>query len=1011
MFINALIKKSTLLIRYVLLCLLVVTSHATLAQEKTKYEFTDTRISQADTLLKYRQYEEALAAYQAAYNTYEQESFYEGMVYAKERMGRAYRGLGEDSLSALSYNNTIQLSRYKLGTNHFLEAKALVNNGIRIHRKQFFIEASNYFDSATWALSSSKHVDIELEKTLVEFKYYSYYYSGLNSDTLLSYLRKREKIYEKTGMDAHQEILLYSDYSRAYYKVGSYQKSVAYGIEAVRRSELAAESIHSFYYADAFYNLARSMTYQNHYDRALRIVDKLLAYVTENYSQDPELLSYYNLKGIILNGLEEYKAASKQFEHIIQILQKEKKTESRFYRDALMNLGVSNEYMGLYSKSEEILKDVLVQEKAHNNNLKDPSFALRYRYLGKLYNSKKDYEHALAYYDSALRSSLNSYSGDILEVPKIITGKMTYETLLLLKYKQMNMVEAFQVDPKKNTELLKSAIRHAELTHNFLNLNREKPQASEGRLFISENFKSLYESALNSLSLLQEIDKTDDSEIRRQVFQFLNLSKANLFLEQAGELELLQRSRLGKGLKAQYFELQSRIDSLDQIFNEQIDSISTSKVIRSVNTKLMNLNHQKAQLRDSIEVIFGKTEIPEVPVWEDLFEKLANEPDRALVEYFVGEEYIFVLGLSHDKSVFKRIKRDSLLDESISRLIKSLSVLPDSQTGKGLLAEYDELASHVYQSLIKEVLDSLGSEVSKLTIIPDEQLSRLPFEALVSRPNPSAHDFSELNYLLKQYTINYALSSERLLSSHHKSNANKGVLGIGYGNSDQKSAELDYGSLPGARQEISYLLETIPGEYLTGEAGTKQRFIKEAEKYDVLHLAIHGKANQGNRYESSLIFNGTQNNELRTSDLYVANIKARLAVLSACETGSGEIIKGEGTFSIARGFALVGVPSIVMSLWQASDGLSTEIIKGFYDGLLEEQTVATALRDAKLSYLESSDNLTSHPFYWATFVALGQDQRIDLRPKTTNELIFSLLGATVILALIYGFKVKKRPIF
>ncbi len=148
---------------------MTVTSHASLSQEKTKYEFTDTRISQADTLLKHRQYEEALAAYETAYNSYEQESFYEGMVYAKERMGSVYRDNGEDGLSQISYLKASDLSRKKLGHNHILETKVVLNNSKRHYLNGDFQSASESVDIAWAKYRRSNQYDSTLFKGLIDY--------------------------------------------------------------------------------------------------------------------------------------------------------------------------------------------------------------------------------------------------------------------------------------------------------------------------------------------------------------------------------------------------------------------------------------------------------------------------------------------------------------------------------------------------------------------------------------------------------------------------------------------------------------------------------------------------------------------------------------------------------------------------------------------------------------------------------------------------------------------------
>jgi CHAT domain-containing protein len=96
-----------------------------------------------------------------------------------------------------------------------------------------------------------------------------------------------------------------------------------------------------------------------------------------------------------------------------------------------------------------------------------------------------------------------------------------------------------------------------------------------------------------------------------------------------------------------------------------------------------------------------------------------------------------------------------------------------------------------------------------------------------------------------------------------------------------------------------------------------------------------------------------------------------LAVLSACETGIGKEFHGEGVFSVARGFAYAGCPSIVMSLWRVDDIHSAKIMETFYRELMKGNKTAQALRVSKIKFLKSAVGLQGQPANWAAFVMLG----------------------------------------
>jgi CHAT domain-containing protein len=100
-------------------------------------------------------------------------------------------------------------------------------------------------------------------------------------------------------------------------------------------------------------------------------------------------------------------------------------------------------------------------------------------------------------------------------------------------------------------------------------------------------------------------------------------------------------------------------------------------------------------------------------------------------------------------------------------------------------------------------------------------------------------------------------------------------------------------------------------------------------------------------------------------------LKAKLVVLSACETGIGKNYKGEGVFSVARAFSYAGCPSVVISLWKVNDQSTSDIMGNFYKFLSQGEGIGYSLYEAKLEFLKNADEYSAHPAYWSSFVAFG----------------------------------------
>ncbi|MCE7994887.1 MAG: CHAT domain-containing protein [Roseivirga sp.] len=977
------------------------------ARVKTKYEFTDTRISEADTLLKKRQYQEALDAYQKAYDTYEAESFYEGMVYAKERMGRTYRSLGEDSLSKITYQAAASLSREKLGPNHILESKAYLNNGIRAHRRRSYIEASKIMDSAMWIYESASSHDSSVFRTITDFKFYTYYYSRLSGDTLVKYLNERGRIFERSGSRMRENITLMSDYSRAFYRIGDFQKAAAYALEGVRLNEANLANQQIATYTESLFNLARALDSQAEYDRALSVADKLISYTEANSPNARNLISFYNLKAVILNGLERYNEAAQEFLRIIEILESEN-DDSPFYRSTIMNLGVCYQLMEDFEKSETYLRNALERDKEIYDRFDTP-LSIKYKYLGQLFDAKEKYGLSFNYYDSALRSRVEGYRGAALDFPTNTEFNGIYEVLDILKRKQIALEKLYSHTNSDSTELLISSIEHAEKTHEFLMTNREELQAAKGKLFLSENFKELYESGINSTYLLYE-KGIDQPALFEKIFKLIGQSKSILFLEQSGELGQIRGGELSVEIREKYYKVKTQIETLEQEFERLNDEIATNDSIRIINSELMGLKSELKQLLEGVskEVVHGHdSQITySQEDLKDIRRNLAYRPERAVLEYFMGDDYIYMLYMAKDQELIRRIEFSDSLELTISRLTNVVGERPQITNYKKQLNQFEKDASFLYAQLIGSTFNN-ANNISQITVIPDDVLTRLPFEVLIFEEVKNAKNFYDLDFLIKRYSINYALSSKQIRSTKTKRVAKKELFGVGYSGNTGFNGEFirsEFGALPGTEEEILFLQNNLRGDFFLGESGSKPIFIDKARDYDVLHLAVHGRSDSLDIYKSSLIFNGEQNNILKTSDLYVADLKARVAILSACESGVGKINKGEGTFSIARGFALVGVPSIVMSLWKVNDQSSARLMVDLHKKMKEGESVDLALTNAKRDFLNNSDQYTSHPYYWSAFVSLGEE--VEMQEKGFPYIEVGILLITVILLLL--IRQKKR---
>ena len=184
--------------------------------------------------------------------------------------------------------------------------------------------------------------------------------------------------------------------------------------------------------------------------------------------------------------------------------------------------------------------------------------------------------------------------------------------------------------------------------------------------------------------------------------------------------------------------------------------------------------------------------------------------------------------------------------------------------------------------------------------------------------------------------------------------------------------------LPGTQKEVESISEHFETEIFKGEKASVKNFLKHYQQYEILHLAMHAILNDSLPNLSRFVFSQNPDHisklELYTADIYNLNLKnTQLAVLSACNTGSGKIQKGEGVMSVSRGFLYAGCPSVVMTLWEAEDQSGTTIMNAFYSYLKKGNSIDKALRKSKLDYLENANSRMAHPHYWLAYISIGDN--------------------------------------
>ncbi len=296
-------------------------------------------------------------------------------------------------------------------------------------------------------------------------------------------------------------------------------------------------------------------------------------------------------------------------------------------------------------------------------------------------------------------------------------------------------------------------------------------------------------------------------------------------------------------------------------------------------------------------------------------------------------------------------------------------------------------ASNLYDLLLKPAQAQLRSKTN-VVIAPDSNLWDLPFQALVNNNGRFVIEDASITYA-PSLTVLREMTKRRMDQTTTRVPATLLAFGnpiAGRENANHSGSSLRDGNLdplPEAAEEVKTLARLYGASrskvYIGAEA-REDRVKTEAGRAGILHFTTHGTLNNASPMYSYLtLAEGGPNDDglLEAWELMQLDLKAELAVLSACETARGRIGAGEGVIGFSWAMFIAGVPSIVVSQWKVESAGTRDLMVNFHRGIISpaepKQTKTTksdALRQAALKLMRNPE--TSHPFYWAGFVLVGE---------------------------------------
>ena len=670
---------------------------------------------------------------------------------------------------------------------------------------------------------------------------------------------------------------------------------------------------------------------------------------------------------------------------------------------------------GLYQEGLDLLNKSLLKAVAFYQS-PHPRIGVCHLEIGRAHLERAQWEKARTHLTQAWENLLkNSAQVDSLGFPDLIDHVFS-------KIDMLKVAHAFgelglqQYHGTGKDHFLREALRYFHFADDLIVSMRQSYLGEESKHYLAERSDRIYGEAIEAA--LAYYRSSGDRAALAEAFFFMERNRASSLMEsrmdkearmfsnirasEKGQLLLSEESRLKRELAAYrrlLFESESKPDAgrSQRISHLQGQIFEKDRRFDEIRTELEKSFPDYYQLKYSSQVV----------TLEEVRQRLGD--GQLLLEYHFAPQRLWALALTADAEWVEEIPMGGPEKETIREFIEEAHGSSFDLDPFLSFEQFVSSASKSYDLLLRKILAERADKTEQILIVPDGMLHFLPFAALLTdRPSDSVPDYSgrHLAYLVESYEIGYLYSATSWSlprkkpreSTRRRSFAGFAPRFAGATSSGDRSRNCEgmaLAPLAGNKQEVLDIAGLLGGDYFLDGQADRESFERSARQYQIVHLATHACVNSADPLYNQIFFSDDQ--YLYTFDIYNLNLNADLIVLSACETGLGKVVEGEGVMNLARGFAYAGCPSIVMSLWAVSDQASSTLMLEYYRRLLEGESKTAALQQAQLSYLQNQIPSKMHPSYWAPFVQVGDPSAMRWDSKKNGWSWYWVLAALPLL--------------
>jgi CHAT domain-containing protein/Tfp pilus assembly protein PilF len=837
----------------------------------------------------------------------------------------------------------------------------------------------------------------------------------------LGYSAKSLEYLERAYKEANEPkmvVIILNNFGQVYGNLGQFEKALEYQQKALASYQDFRNVINEKdrgIEAATLSNIGMSYLQMGQFQKAIEYIEQAFSIDKAREDLNGEATSLNNL-GLIYGNLGQPEKAMEYFQKALLISQKTKYQSSE--ATTLNNIATQYHYMNQFPKAlENFQKSLSINQKIGNREGEAQNFAN----IGSVYGSMKQSQKALENLQKALLIFQNLQNPQLEAVTLSNIGGQylsikDFEKSLEYLQQALPMHRKVQNRSSEATTLYNLA---------YLEVNRGNLQAALAPIqssieiveelrtkIISPELRQSYFATVQSyyqfyIDLLMKLHQQNPSQgYDQQAFNISERSHARTLLELLTEAKANIKEGINPQLLAKETELQNQLDTVEQqrleIYNKPN---STDEQKSAINQRQKTLITQYQDLQNEIRAKspkYAALKYPQ-PLTLAQVQQQILDPDTALLQYSVGKDKSYLWIITKDGFTSHSLPAQKEIETAARELLNAI------QYGGNDTANISKVANQLSQLVLTP---AAKLKQKRLIIVPDGVLSYVPFSTLTLNDKPLINQHELVNLpsssslaIIRQETQNrkpapktLAILADPIFSADDPRLKAPQKQPISPTNPDLNQLDLNrvtktlkksraegdnnqFPRLPRTRQEAQAILALLPKTEtivaFDDQANLNLAINPQLSQYRLIHLATHGVFNGEDPAYSGIILSlvdakGTPiNGFLRLNEIFNLNLPAELVVLSACETGLGKEIKGEGLVGLTRGFMYAGTPRVLVSLWKVDDQATAELMTRFYKLILEKKLPpAQALREAQLQMQTETE--WKSPYYWSAFILQGE---------------------------------------